>query len=104
MLYVRKVPEGKTQSCSCRWWCVTLLTTFSISANRGQGRVVHARVMERRLKVHRSVRARIEAHPEGTKDEYRPQIRCWIDSEKTTRRLTRKEWLAEPPVHFDWVD
>ena len=55
------------------------------------------------MKVHRSVRTRIEAFPEGSKDEYKPLIRCWID-ENTIRTLERKEWLAEPPVYFEWVD
>ena len=64
---------------------------------------MYRRVMERRMKVHRSVRTRIEAFPEGSKDEYKPLIRCWID-ENTIRTLERKEWLAEPPVYFEWVD
>ena len=51
---------------------------------------MYRRVMERRLKVHRSVGTRIEAFPEGTKDEYLLQTRCWID-ENTTRLLTRTE-------------
>jgi hypothetical protein len=60
--------------------------------------------MKRGMKVHRSVRARIKAFPKDGEDAYLPKIRCWIKEEKTTRELTRKEWLAERPDHFVWVD
>jgi hypothetical protein len=75
---------------------------FSISLNRSGGRIVDRQVMECRMKVHRSVKTRIEASGNDGTKEYTPRIRCWVDG--TVRRLTREEWLAEPPVHFDWVD
>ncbi|KAF9644019.1 hypothetical protein BDM02DRAFT_3122619 [Thelephora ganbajun] len=71
--------------------------------NRGKGRVVYRRVMERGIKVHRSVRTRMLARgKEGKNKPYLPKIRCMIDGE--ARRLTREEWLAEEPSYFEWVD
>ena len=39
---------------------------------------------------------------EGTKEQYRPEIRFTIDGK--LRCLTRDEWLASEPEHFIWVD
>ena len=64
---------------------------------------MYRRVMDRGMKVHRSVRTRIEASGKDGREEYLPRIRCWIDT-KTIRPLTREEWLAEPPAYFEWVD
>ena len=66
------------------------------SWNRGRGRVLHKGVMERGIRVHRSVRTRIE------EKKYLPKIRFAIDDRP--RRLTREEWLARDPEHFEWVD
>ena len=79
-----------------------VIDPFSISWNRGEGRIVYRRVMDRGMKVHRSVRTRIEASSEDGRKEYLPLIRCSING--TIRPLTREEWLAEPPVYFEWVD
>lgn len=39
---------------------------------------------------------------EGSNKLYLPKTRCVVDGE--ARRLTRMEWLADEPEHFDWVD
>ena len=73
-----------------------------VSPNLGQGRVVHRPVMERDLKVHRSVKARIlNCRTDG---EYLPRIRCAVTGEQKPRLLTKGEWLADEPKHFVWVD
>jgi len=71
--------------------------------NRGKGRKVYRQVMRRGVKVHRSVRTRMMADGVGgEKKPYLPKIRCFIGGK--VRRLTREEWLAEEPEHFEWVD
>jgi uncharacterized protein (DUF2235 family) len=71
--------------------------------NRGKGRQVYHLVMERGMKVHRSVKARMLAlGPNGETKPYLPKIRCMIGGKP--RRLTREEWLADHPEHFEWVD
>ena len=52
-------------------------------------------------KVHRSVKTRILAGGQGG-ELYRPKARFVIGDE--VRRLTREEWLAKKPKHFEWVD
>jgi hypothetical protein len=75
------------------------------SPNFGQGRVVHRPVMERGLKVHRSVKARILARgADGREGSYLPRILCWITDEQKPRPLMREEWLMDVPKHFLWVD
>jgi hypothetical protein len=70
------------------------------SQNNGLGRIV-----DHRLKVHRSVRARILARSADGKDKgYVPVVRCTIKGEAEPRRLKKGEWLANPPKHFEWVD
>ena len=63
---------------------------------------MYRRVMDRGMKVHRSVRTRIETSGKDGGKEYLPLIRCSING--TIRPLTREEWLAEPPAYFEWVD
>ena len=52
-------------------------------------------------KVHRSVKTRILAEGPGG-ELYRPKARFMIGGK--AHRLEREEWLAEKPVHFEWVD
>ena len=77
------------------------LITLVVSWNRGKGREVYKEVMDRGIKVHRSVRARMMASPmDGSKKQYVPKIRFTINGE--LRRLTREEWLEGK--YFEWVD
>lgn len=74
-----------------------------ISWNRGKGREVYKGVMNRGIKVHRSVRTRVTASPvDGSNERYVPKIRFLIDGK--LQRLTWKEWSEETPEHFEWVD
>jgi len=71
--------------------------------NRGKGRIVYSRVMDRGMKVHRSVKTRILAqNVKGSKEPYLPLIRCTIGDE--VRPLKKGEWTADKPEHFKWVD
>jgi len=75
-----------------------------ISWNRGKGRKVFGPVMRRGMKVHRSVKTRVEAlDVAGRKKNYTPKIRPFV-GKGVVRRLTVEEWLAENPQHFEWVD
>ena len=70
------------------------LIMLNFSWNRGRGRIVHHWVMDRGMKVHNSVRSRMED------ETYRPKIRCQIDDK--VWRPKRNEWLQEE--FFKWVD
>jgi len=72
--------------------------------NRGAGRVIYRPVIKRGMKVHRSVKTRIEALDHfGNSGHYIPQVRPHLPHEKP-RQLTFEEWNAENPEHFEWVD
>ena len=74
---------------------------LTVSWNRGKGRIVYRLVMKRGVKVHRSVKTRMLAR--GLDEErYLPEVRFPIGDK--VRRLTREEWLAKKPKHFEWVD
>jgi hypothetical protein len=66
---------------------------------------VYRAVMERGLKVHRSVKIRISASgADGQSEDYLPKIRCEIKDGEEARSLVEKEWLADKPEYFEWVD
>jgi len=102
--------SGPTNSCeypppsvTCHRRRTTSLILLPVSWNRGKGRKVYQLVMQRGMKVHRSVRTRMLARGmEGENRPYLPKIRCVIDG--VPRCLTREEWLAEDPMHFEWAD
>jgi hypothetical protein len=75
---------------------------YKLVWNRGKGREVFGLVMRRGMKVHRSVKARMLAQEVRGGEPYQPKIRCVIKGK--SRRLTREEWLADDPGHFEWVD
>ena len=86
-----------------------LLIIPVVSWNRRKGREVYPRVMDRGMKVHRSVRIRMLAQgmegKKGKGKQYRPKIRCRVHKgDAEARRPTREEWLAENPGFFNWVD
>jgi len=103
------MPPGATGSCESplfvayRWRCAVSLIVLIVSWNRGKGRIVYRLVKERGVKVHRSVRTRMMARSlDGKNGLYSPKIRFPIDGE--VRCLTREEWLAKKPEHFEWVN
>ena len=72
-----------------------------VSRNHKKGRILYKEVIDRGIRVHRSVKTRMEAEPmPGTDKPYRPKVRFTINGE--VRRLERSEWLAGE--HFEWVD
>jgi len=77
---------------------------YQLTWNRGEGRKVYWPVMRRGLKVHRSVKTRMEAlGTEGSSaDTYLPRIRPFVKGKP--KRFTVDEWLAENPQHFEWVE
>ena len=86
-------------------WKAALLMLPVVSQNLGKGRVVYRAVMERGLKVHRSVKLRISASgADGQSEDYLPKIRCEIKDGEEARTLEKKEWLADKPQYFEWVD
>ena len=74
-----------------------------VSWNRGKGREVYKDVIERGVKIHRSVRTRMFALPmDGSDQQYLPKVRFAIGGKP--QHLTREEWLADKPEYFEWVD
>ena len=80
------------------------LTVLLVSSwNWSKGRQVYGIVMDRGMKVHRSVKIRMLARgPEGDNKPYVPKVRCTIHGKPRT--LTREEWLADEPRYFVWTD
>ena len=67
-------------------WKAASLILLVVSQNFGKGRIVNHLVMERGLKVHRSVKLRISASgANGRNGEYRPRIRLRMTDHKATR-------------------
>ena len=101
-----QMPYGAPRSCRFspfvvyRRRCAMSLIMLTVSWNRGKSRIV---VMKHGVKpkVHRSVKTRMLAKGPGG-ELYRPKARFIIYG--TARGLTREEWLAEEPEHFEWVD
>jgi len=81
---------------------------YKVAWNKGDGRRVFHPVMRRGMKVHRSVKTRLESlDKHGQRGTYVPKVRPFIKGEKKkggSRMLTIEEWLAENPKHFEWVD
>ncbi|KAI0081423.1 hypothetical protein K474DRAFT_1656566 [Panus rudis PR-1116 ss-1] len=79
--------------------------------NRGKGRKIPRREMDEGLKIHRSVKTRLEAsHRMG--EPYVPQVRPAMrifDSygrkvKAEPRQLTHTEWNVDDPKQWEWVD
>jgi hypothetical protein len=78
-----------------------LLIWLVVSWNRGQGRIV-----DHRLKVHRSVRTRVLARVvDGEGRVYVPAVRYKIKhGPEEPQCLNRDEWSNVEPTHFQWVN
>ena len=77
------------------------MITLAARWNRGKGRKAYNQMMPHGMKVHKSVKTRIESYRMG-KEPYLPKVRCVIKDE--TRPLTESEWLDEHQTLFKWVD
>lgn len=77
------------------------------SWNRGRGREVHRLLVEAGMRVHRSVKTRLEADSLAD-GKYVPHIRPHIRLEGQEvcqiRRLKYDEWTTQPVKHWVWVD
>ncbi|CAL1694110.1 unnamed protein product [Somion occarium] len=78
--------------------------------NRGQGRRIPRSEMKEGLKIHRSVKTRLEASGRlGAPyiPHVRPELKV-INAEgrkvKVSRQLRHEEWNVESPVHWEWVE
>jgi hypothetical protein len=103
-------------SCSKPQFC--FLAYLHIRINRGDGRKVFKAVVQRGMKVHRSVLTRLEAltteeQPRGYIPRIRPNIVCdegLPHERRVCRALTHEEWLkggvedmpTKKPL-FEWV-
>ena len=58
-------------------------------------------MMSRGMKVHRSVKTRIESFRMRKNESYLPKVRFEIDGK--TRCLSEGEWLDENQKLFEWV-
>ena len=72
-----------------------------VSSELMEGRVMDKGVIERHVKVHRSVKIRILAKPDEG-DPYLPAMHFPIG--KDIRKLKPEEWLVENPAYFRWVE
>ncbi|EPQ54493.1 hypothetical protein GLOTRDRAFT_77041 [Gloeophyllum trabeum ATCC 11539] len=74
------------------------------SVNRGRGRPVFGYLMQEGMKVHRSVKTRLEAlDGQGKLESYVPRVRPKLFSRKA-KRFTHAEWNVEHPDFCQWVD
>ncbi|KAL4252467.1 hypothetical protein ABKN59_002783 [Abortiporus biennis] len=80
--------------------------------NRGRGRKIPKSEMKEGLKIHRSVKTRLEAS-EMLRTRYVPQVRPWMKrfdehgnklKIRDPRPLTFEEWNVDQPEHWEWVD
>ncbi|TCD62857.1 hypothetical protein EIP91_006338 [Steccherinum ochraceum] len=77
--------------------------------NRGRGRKIPRHEMHEGLKIHRSVKTRLEAS-HRLEEEYVPQIRPelkkFVNGKKVkeAKRLTHEDWNVEDPKYWEWVD
>jgi hypothetical protein len=72
-----------------------------VSSELTKGRVIDKGVIERHVKVHRSVKIRILAKPDEG-EPYLPAMHFRVGN--AVRKLKPEEWLAENPTYFQWVE
>lgn len=95
--------------CLCN---IHLLTSYLHHRwNRGQGRQIPRSEMKEGLKIHRSVKTRLEA-TERLGIPYVPQVRPKLNAVDSSgkkvkceaRSLSHEEWNVDEPVHWQWVE
>lgn len=74
--------------------------------NMGRGRKIFKHEMEEGMKVHRSVKTRLEAGKVFVNGHYIPRVRPSIKCGKKVepRTLEYHEWNVDEPEHWEWVD
>ena len=74
------------------------------SWNRGKGRKIPRDEVHLDLKVHRSVKTRLEGIQRLGGLAYVPHVRPHTGKNSEPVRLSYREWNIENPVHWTWVD
>lgn len=83
------------------------------SINKGRGRKIYKSEMDEGMRVHRSVKTRLEAGKIFYNKHYTPQVRPHIPSlakmksffkGREPERLEYREWNVDEPQHWQWVD
>jgi len=79
--------------------------------NRGRGRKIYKNEMKEGMKVHRSVKTRLEAGPAFDDYEglYWPKVRPNLPAQGVVKskdpvRLDYHDWNVDEPVHWEWVN
>ena len=81
-------------------------TSIQYRVNRGRGRKIIKKEMESGLKVHRSVKTRLEAGPIFFNMHYIPRVRPRLPSNPKgeARMLDHHEWNVDDAKHWEWVE
>lgn len=108
-------PEYDQLSLVWFWWIIECIPfrfreqkgmrdDFFVRINRGRGRKIYGDARRERLKVHRSVKTRLEILDESGKSVYRP--RAWFNVKKDVDDTTVRpgSWNVENPDQWEWVD
>ena len=82
--------------------------------NQGRGRKVWKDEMDEGMKVHRSVKTRLEAGQIFFDDHYVPRVRPSVpivvhaktraERRRQVKELEHHEWNTDTPEHWEWVD
>lgn len=85
------------------------VTDECTSWNRGRGRKIPRHEMREGLKIHRSVKTRLEAtHRLGVDyvPQIRPEIKKYVDGKKVkeAEQLTHEDWNVDDPKYWEWAD
>lgn len=94
---------------------VGVYSTNGLRWNRGQGRKIVKDEMDEGLKVHRSVKTRLEAGEAFVSGLYAPKVRPHLPSGKHApgdlkmvsrepKALPHGEWNVDEPVYWEWVN
>ncbi|KAI0091262.1 hypothetical protein BDY19DRAFT_1086277 [Irpex rosettiformis] len=79
---------------------------FKWIVNRGRGRKIFKHEMKEGMRVHRSVKTRLEAGPIFFNGHYIPRVRPSIGpgKKREPRTLDHHEWNVDDPAYWEWVD
>ena len=114
-LYDALSPEYDQLSLAWFWWIIEcipfrfreqkgLRDDFFVRANWGRGRKIYGDAKREGLKVHRSVKTRLEVLDDKGKSVYKP--RAWFKMKAKANTTTDGPglWDVEDPDQWEWVD
>ncbi|KAH8120082.1 hypothetical protein DFH11DRAFT_1558243 [Phellopilus nigrolimitatus] len=101
------------------WWIIEFLPLrfreqkgkrddYFVRANMGQGRKIYGDARKSGIKIHRSVKTRLEVLDHSGKNVYQP--RAWFkvrDPSSKKKEVGPKSWCVEQPdtrTHWEWVE